>query len=82
MRDRIYNAIDAAERLTAAALDVMRNKIQEALDDAATHPPADNAAPTPDVQWPKRAEIVAVLSAHYGAPAEAVEELLTEYFSW
>lgn len=35
-----------------------------------------------DGRWPKRAEIIAVLSAHYGAPAESVEEWLTEYFSW
>jgi len=90
MRDRIYNAINEAERHADAAFDVLRNSVQKALDDAAraeakaaTVPPSiDNPAPTPDAQWPKRAEIVAVLSAHYGAPAEAVEEWLTDYFSW
>jgi len=92
MRDRIYNAINEAERYADAAFDVLRNSIERALDDAAraeaksatAQPPIDalRPAPTPDAQWPKRAEIVAVLSAHYGAPAESVEEWLTDYFSW
>lgn len=63
--------------------EAMHRAMCERVRSAASQQPADNNhTPTPDAQWPKRAEIVAVLSAHYGAPAESVEEWLTDYFSW
>jgi len=81
MRDRIYNAIDEAERYADAAFDVLRNSIERALDDAAKAG-ADQATAQPAHKPTTIEEIVAALSRYYRVEEDVVLDWLPKRVTW